>query len=235
MSSSDRSSRRLLRPEIFLWSFRVCGAGGGTETSFEIFLGRKLKRDGLGKGKPVVPFCWLPGPASSSLIRLPIDVAGRGRVSPRGRLFVDCEKPIDVGALPVGGGREPYPTLLPKLFVGACRDVVEGDLLDDRAAIDAPLTPFASRDRPGATDGICDLMTGSPPLSASVFRFGSGCGTVQVSSVSNVEGDWYRWLVLPLYVRLAGIPVIGTRALCCESVISWRHVVVVVIGAAAGA
>jgi hypothetical protein len=113
-----------------------------------------------------------------------MDVAGRVRVSPRGRPFVDCAKPMDVGALPVGGGRAPGPTLLAKLFVGACRDAVVGGF--DRAAIDAPLTPFVGRARPSVAEGICDLM-GSPALSASVFRFGSGCGTVSVCLVRKVK------------------------------------------------
>lgn len=119
-----------------------------------------------------------------------------------------------------------------------------GGLLEARAAIEVPVTPFTpftpfgGRGRPNVAAGIWDLI-GSPPRCISVFRFGCDCGTVQDCLVSNVGGGGPRSLVLPLCMRLVpwGTPAIGGRALCCESVISWRHIVapVAAVGAAVAA
>lgn len=133
-------------------------------------------RDGK-EAEKSVPLPSLTCP-SSSISRCAIDVAGRVRVNPRGRVVGDT-KPIDVGALPVDVGRVVGPRLLPKLLGGPCRDDVGGRLAA-RLVIDDPLTLLA-RVRVPFTGGFAGL-SGSPAFSARVLRFCSGWDTASHGS-----------------------------------------------------
>lgn len=108
-----------------------------------------------------------------------MEVAGRVRVFPRGRVMEDWEKPCEVGGLFDTGGRDGGgPTLFAKLFVRPCpyRDAGAVELAA-RLVIEAPLT-LVARDRPAVGGGI-EGLEGSPASSCNVLRF-SGYDTARV-------------------------------------------------------
>lgn len=56
--------------------------------------------------------------------------------------------------------------------------------------MDVPLIPLTGRGSPAVAEGSCERApVGSPALSASVFRFGSGCPAIHWVSVSGT-GTW---------------------------------------------
>jgi hypothetical protein len=113
----------------------------------------------------------LTGSGSFSISLFAMEVAGRVRVFPRGRVMVDWEKPSEVGALIDTGGRDDVGlTLFAKLFVRPCpyRDVWAVELAA-RLVIEAPLT-LVARDRPAAGGGMEGLEV-SPASSCNVLRF----------------------------------------------------------------